>query len=553
MTGTVGRGADAEALYARLEERVLERDQVGASQVFYDLVRAERPLAEMLRETVRIHAPYTHVPYHQRIDNGTVRFVNNDHCLLSCRAALRLGQFVGEDLQLLPMAQTVWYVPTGLDPWNQLLGKMPGHYNRRGAKPGEPQPLTPPPQVHWQDQQPMYLEGTLDERLNQWLTLVQQGQVEQAYRVYLGLLEETESERERVLAHLAFAGLIDVQDRMLFNRSYTTGHKAYRARATIELGDAVGWDDAHAIVYAGVPDIAVGPRWYSAYEMAGEVAWIILAEDEERQRSSIGPTPAQPPERRLLANEAPLTPAESDMLLYALTRAPEPAYIEALNALLLAGKSPRSIVDVMQVAASRLLLETGDPVNFSMSQHCAEYMNTLGWFYDRFDHPMRLRLLYVAGSFLAQVSHWLRTTPGNGEQNVYPPREAQSLSRPQLLHRLDEAMVARRPTESVGWAKAYLAAGHDRRPLVQTLALGAAKHGNDTHNQEIGLSLLEDYTKNHERKRDWLLLACAHHTAGHIKYGDSLEPYRRFAEAFDIESRQSSRGDADPAEALLDD
>ena len=30
----------------------------------------------------------------------------------------------------LPMAQTIWYVPTGLDPWNQLLGTMPGHYNR---------------------------------------------------------------------------------------------------------------------------------------------------------------------------------------------------------------------------------------------------------------------------------------------------------------------------------------------------------------------------------------------------------------------------------------
>jgi len=36
-----------------------------------------------VRETVRIHAPYTHVPYHQRLDDGVVKFVNNDHCLLS--------------------------------------------------------------------------------------------------------------------------------------------------------------------------------------------------------------------------------------------------------------------------------------------------------------------------------------------------------------------------------------------------------------------------------------------------------------------------------------
>ena len=36
----------------------------------------------MLREAIRIHGPYTHVPYHERIDKGFVNFVNNDH--LSC-------------------------------------------------------------------------------------------------------------------------------------------------------------------------------------------------------------------------------------------------------------------------------------------------------------------------------------------------------------------------------------------------------------------------------------------------------------------------------------
>ena len=68
-----------------------------------------------------------------------------------------------------------------------------------------------------------------------------------------------------------FAGLIDVQDRVLWNRSYTTGHKSYRARATVELARAVGWDHAHPVLYAGVPDMAVGPRWYSTYEMAYQV------------------------------------------------------------------------------------------------------------------------------------------------------------------------------------------------------------------------------------------------------------------------------------------
>src|SRR2546427_1494376 len=88
-------------LYAKLEERILARDQIGASAVYYDLVRAERPRAEIVGETVRIHAPYTHVPYHQRIDDGFVRFVNNDHCLLSARTSLRLPKLLPPALEYL--------------------------------------------------------------------------------------------------------------------------------------------------------------------------------------------------------------------------------------------------------------------------------------------------------------------------------------------------------------------------------------------------------------------------------------------------------------------
>jgi hypothetical protein len=243
-------------LYDRLEQTVLDRDQAGASEVYYDLVRAERPLSEIVRETTRIHAPYTHVPYHQRIDGGFVRFVNNDHCLLSSRASLALPDYLPGELRYLPMAQTIWYVPSGLDPWNQLLGKAPGHYGRRTYKP-EPNATVPRPTAHWPDQEPLHLDGPFEERLNHWLTLVQCGEVIEAYRVFLGLFEEP-GRRHDLLGHMAFAGLIDVQDRMLLNRSYTTGHKSYRARATFEIGDAVGWDQAHDVLYAGVPDMAVG-------------------------------------------------------------------------------------------------------------------------------------------------------------------------------------------------------------------------------------------------------------------------------------------------------
>ena len=525
-------GNGVASLYAKLEDRYLARDQVGATLVFHDLVKAGRPITEIALETVRIHAPYTHVPYHQRIDHGFVRFVNNDHCLLSTRASLFLPAFVPPELRYLPMAQTVWYVPTALDQWNQLLGRAPGHYGRRTWKGGTTPPF-PKPVAHWTDQTPLPLEGPYEDRLDQWLTLVQQGRVIEAYRVFLGLLEERERRRELV-AQLAFAGLIDVQDRMFYNRSYTTGHKAYRARATIDLGQAIGWDDAHDVVYAGALDMAVGPRWHSAYEMACQVSWIELADDEHRNQSSLEESPSLVCEERLLGNSEPLTPKEAHELLAALTQAAEPAYIDALSALLLAGKDPKQIIDTMQIAVADLLLETGDGRNFSMPQHCFQYSNTLRWFFDTFDHPHRLKLLYVAGSFINQAAHWLRATPGNGKADTRPPQGAHAMSADEILQRLDAAQVAMKPMESVAWTRAYLAGGHDRDRLVGMLALDALKHGNDTHNQEIALCLLDDYRRNPHGDRERLLLACAQHTAGHQKYGDTLEPYRRYLEALGL-------------------
>src|SRR5258706_5314999 len=325
---------EAAGLYGRLEDRILARDQVGASEAYYDLCRAGRPLTEIVAEAGRIHAPYTHVPYHERIDDGFVNFVNNDHCLLSARASLHLTKMLSGPHSGLPMAQTIWYMPTALDIWNQKIVKAPGHY-ARGFKmaPGAP----PAPVVYWPDQDPIKEKGTLRERLQHSLTLVHRGQVIDAYRIFLGLMEERENRKE-VLAELVFAGLIDLQDRSLYNRSYTTGHKAFRARATVEVGTALGWDNAHDVLYAGALDIAVGPRWYSTYEMACNAVTMFI---EGQTLSAIPYAGTTERERALLANTAPLSAEDGEPLLTAVLDQPEPDYLRALSDLLVAGKSPR--------------------------------------------------------------------------------------------------------------------------------------------------------------------------------------------------------------------
>src|SRR3984885_7886802 len=498
------QGASTRALYDKLEDRVLARDQVGASQSYYDLVRDGRPLPEMLREAVRIHAPYTHVPYHERIDDGFVNFVNNDHCLLSARAATQLTRMVPEDCAALPLAQTIWYIPTGLDIWNQKILKAPGHYARA---PGWSMPPGPPPmpEAARADQQPEHLEGPLQERLDHWMTLVHRGSVLEAYRVFLGLMENP-SERKAVLAQLVHAGLIDVQDRALYNRSYTTGHKAFRARATVELGNFLGWDDSHNVVYAGALDVAVGPRWYSTYEMACNAVQIFL---EKATISAIPYGGVTNAEAAILAgNKLQLSEDEQKAFEKAVIRDAEPGYIEVLSQLLEAGKSPRRILDALQIASAQVILETRGVNNFSLPQHCFKYLNTMGWYFDNFQHKQQLKLLYTATAYLNRAAWHQKGIGDNAPNKPKAPAGAAKLSGAEILDRLDQGANALDGKASVDWTKAYLDNHKDRGPLIQRLALLSARMGNDPHNQEIGQVLLEDYAKNQGHDRDRLLLAC---------------------------------------------
>ncbi len=515
MTLTSKRPLDAAQAYARIRERAVARDQAGASDAYYALAAAGRPATELAGELVRSHAPYTHVPYHQRLDDGVVRFVNNDHCLLSARASLRLTAEVSPELRYLPLAQTLWYIPTGLDPWNQLIGRAPGHYARMYAIAPGAAPAAP--QVHWPDQEPEYLEGSFDEKLNEWLTLVQRGEVLRQYRVFLGLLQDVPN-RRRLLAHLVFAGLIDVQDRMLYNRSYTTGHKSFRARATVELGETLGWDQAHHVVYAGVPDLAVGPRWHSTYEMACQIAYLEFEGRDAEFRH----------------NTAGFTDDEVEQTFRVLMTAHEPAWQHQVSALLQAGKSPIAIVDVLQTISARIILETHDINGFSMPQHCYEYLNTLRWFLGAFDHPHQVKLLYVAAGFVNRAAHHQAAYADNGPKRLHAPRGAAAWPAPRLLEAIEAAILALDADTAVALTGAYLRTGDGRDALLRTLADASTKLGNDPHNQELGMCLIEDYRHSMAPGRDTLLLAAAKHTANHRKYGNPLEAYQRFADAMGI-------------------
>jgi hypothetical protein len=105
-----------------------------------------------------------------------------------------------------------------------------------------------------------------------------------------------------------------------------------------------------------------------------------------------------------LGNDGAPHLVESLALIEAILSGEEPAYIDLIVALVKAGKGLRQIIDTIQVASAQVILETGEPNNFSMAQHSYEYCNNVRWFFDTFEHPHRLKLLFVAAAFVTRAS-----------------------------------------------------------------------------------------------------------------------------------------------------
>jgi hypothetical protein len=254
----------------------------------------------------------------------------------------------------------------------------------------------------------------------------------------------------------------------------------------------------------------------------------------------------------LVQNQGTLDATDQAALEDVMLHSYEPDWQYQIVNLLKADKGPRQILDVIQVAAAELMLECGAPENYSMPQHSAEYCNTLRWYFDAFDHPHQLKLLFVAAAMVNNAAHNQAADPKNGPRRIANIRSASALDDSQLLARLHAALLARGQEESLALVHAYIQCGYADRELIQLLATAAAEFGNDPHNQEICLSLLEDYARSTAADKERLLLGSVTNLTGYRKYGDPLEAYQRYATVFDLPSVESyqAAGDA-PVEALV--
>jgi len=493
-----------------LTEAILARDQARTTDLFFQMVRREgASLGEALGEVTAAEAPFVQVPSHVNVRDGQITLVNNDHTILGLRASAHLAPFLPETHRLLPLLQSVWYIPAGLDIWNQLLGKYPGRYaTMKGLD-------VPPPSygpVVWnREQPPIFQEGPLDEQLHTHMIATMSGDVQRSYGLFLGMAAD-ERARPRLRDQLLFLGLIDLQDTVIGRKARNTGHKALRARAVCDLADIIGWDRAHGVYYMGVPDMAIGPLYYSLYD----AACVTISNEFADGGKTLKQT-----------NQTPLTPDEVEEKVRLLMEADTATIWNRITAHLKNGRSIRSLGDAIQIGAAELILRTTVPRQFTDGQHPFDYCNTANDWIRSSDNPYQPRVLYLMANFVndAARSNKLQTSVLESECAGW---DGAGRTPRALLEELDEAILAYDIPRATAVANGYLRSGADRAAFMTTVATTACKFQDDPHNQKITHSTFEEYSHNSTHLRDRLLLAAVRLLAGWPKMPGERDCYARF-------------------------
>jgi hypothetical protein len=361
------------------------------------------------------------------------------------------------------------------------------------------------PFVWNQEQAPLMQEGTLEERLHAHMVATMSGDVRRSYGLFLGLVADP-AVGPLLRDHLLFLGLIDLQDTIVGRKARNTGHKALRARAVTDLADVIGWERAHGVYYIGVPDMAVGPLYYSVYDAA---CVVVTAEFPDAGKS-------------LVANQTPLTPAEVEEMVSVLMTADSQTVWAQLTTHLRNGTSIKSLGDTIQIGAAELILRTTVPRQFTDGQHPFDYCNTANEWLRTTRSPYQARLLYLMANFVNDVARGNKLTASVLE------RECADFSGDVSLEALDEAILAFDIPRATAMADAYLKSGADRTAYQTAVAMTACKFQDDPHNQKITHSAFEEYGHNTTHLRDRLLLAAVRLLAGWPKMPGERECYARF-------------------------
>lgn len=505
-----------------------------ATTTFCRLVTEEdRPLKDMIKEAVAAAAPFVQVPSHlMRLPNGEMRGVNYDHTILGWRGAISLMGELGGTRGILPNIQAMWYVPQGLNVWEQVTCAFPGHYARDGEQcnrqfPGPDEhtnrfdgPAWNPPKIYFEDHAPI-TGGTVDERLARMNWAIAEGDKAEAYGLFLGLAKDPEH-RQRLKDAILFAGITDLQDTIINRGGYQNiGHKALRARALVDMADYLGWDNSHELMYTVVPDLGCSPRLYGLWNEINMICRMEL------------PGYASIPKR----SDKPLTERDLDVLTEALLWGGPFDVNSAIVGFFKRGAGILDVGDAVMVCFQRYLIDVLEHPNaFLHPTHALDYMNVVqSWTRDH-TNPHQVKGIFMGARFMNDTIRSNAMVPRDPKSNLEPRQNfrawADGIAISEILPVLTRHVLAQDAPRSCALVDSYLDRSTERHQLLDTITYAACHWQNDPHVMRNCSSSLEEFRHNRTSRRDDIIRGYVKHQSRYIKRAPTHDCFQVYVDHF---------------------
>jgi hypothetical protein len=532
MVGQLAGGA-----VGQFQEALIQADYKRTADRFVNLLREGQRMPDLVRHGLDAAAPFLTVPSHVMVnDAGEMSNVNYDHCVLGLRASRRMMPYLPESHRQLSMAQAVWYMPQGLDVWDQLLCEFPGHYARDdkkcGTRPGgtdeqgndrfDGPAWNAPTQWFNTDHEPDR-EGTVQERLIRLQQRIMEGDKTGAYKAALGLRREPDpAVRRQLESQLLFCAIIDLQDTLQARKLQNIGHKALRARAAVELSDLIGYEHADSLYYCVVPDIACFPRLYPLYDYST----LALGGKFKGEMYTLK-----------VKNQQPMTDDEREAFVDIILNGKQAQVLAHITELLGAGKRLIEISDTVIAAFCRHLVgEVWSKKSFFQIGHAFDYSNVVNFWLRQYEHPQQAKAPYFQAAFVNDCIQLTKQFPKDVNSDFYlgdwrQHRDwADRLSLGECLGQIMAATERLDYPRAVAGTNSYLERTAERRPLMEALTIACAKFQNDPHIQRHAATMIEEWehTTLSGRYRDELLRAWACYVSGGAKRTTALDCVRLY-------------------------
>ena len=505
-----------------------------ATTTFCRLVAEDQhPLKDMISQAIAAAAPYVQVPSHMmRLPTGEMRGVNYDHTILGWPGAIALMQELGGVRGILPNIQAMWYVPQGLNVWEQVICQFPGHYARDAEQcnrkfPGEDEhvnrfdgPAWNAPKIYFEDHTPIEA-GSITDRLARMTWAIAEGEKAEAYGLFLGLAKEPEY-RQQLKDAVLFSGIIDLQDTIINRGGYQNiGHKALRARALVDIADYLGWGSAHELFYTVVPDLACSPHLHGLWNEINNICRMELPEQ--------GGIPKR--------SDKTLSERELDSLTETLLwGGPYDVNAELLQ-LFRRGVGILDIGDAVIVCFQRYLIDVLEHPNaFLHPTHALDYMNVVqSWTRDH-DNPHQVKGVFLGARFMNDTIRSNAMFPRDPTFALEPRQNyrawADDIAVDRLLPVLKQYVLAQDAPRACALVDSYLERTRERRDLLETITYAACHWQNDPHVMRNCASSLEEYRHNQTSRRDDIIRGFVKHQSRYVKRAPTHDCYQLYVDHF---------------------